>query len=344
MHRRVAVGDDHALGRTLDGIARDLAADGVEVTRIPARPAPELSAYDPPDDIDVVVVSSRTVLSPSALRRAERLRGVVFPSIGTGSCDSETATGLGIVITNGATPENVWSMAEANVLLMLALLYELPAKQERFRQPWTGTVPSPTSRMLRGRTLGFLGFGRISQQTVRLLSGWGVGEVLAHTRSPDPDAWPQVRFTALDDLLRRSDLVVVNLPDTPQTRGMLDRRRLGLLQPGAYFVNAARGRIVDEDALAELLHAGRLAGAAVDTFAVEPPPETSALRRAPNTILTNHVIGHTVEMFESFVDTAVDSVRALLEGRPPRHVVNPECLPAWRARIASLEQAASRPS
>ena len=335
VYRRVAVGDDHALGATLEGVARGLARRGVEVVRLPALPAPALTRYDPPGDIDVVVISSRTVLSPAALRAATRLRGVVFPSIGTGSCDSDAATALGILVANGATRENVHSMAEANVLLMLALLYELPLKQARFREQWAGAAPV-TSRTLRGRTLGFVGFGRISQRMTELLAPWQVGAVLAHTRSPDPAAWPDVRFTTVEEVLRGSDVVVVNLPYSPHTRGMLGRDRLALLRPGAVLVNAARGGIADEDALAELLALGRIAGAAVDTFAVEPPPPDSALRAAPNAILTNHVAGHTVEMFDSFVGNAVESVLALLDGRPPEHVVNPDCLPAWYARVAAI--------
>ncbi|MCZ0204437.1 NAD(P)-dependent oxidoreductase [Streptomyces sp. UMAF16] len=342
MHRRVAVGDDHALGTILEGVARRLAAHGVEVVRIPARPAPALTHYAPSGDIDIVVISSRTVLSRSALRSATRLRGVVFPSIGTGSCDSDAATALGILIANGATRENVHSMAEANVLLMLALLYELPRKQARFEQRWTGAAPV-TSRTLRGRTVGFVGFGRISQRMTRLLAPWELGPVLAHTRSPDPAAWPGVRFTSVEEVLRGSELVVVNLPYSPHTRGMLGRDRLALLRPGAFLVNAARGGIVDEDALAELLSSGRIGGAAVDTFAVEPPPPDSALRAAPNVILTNHVIGHTVEMFDSFTDTAVQSVLALLAGRPPEHVVNPACLPRWSERLAATGPAGGEP-
>ncbi len=173
-----------------------------------------------------------------------------------------------------------------------------------------------TSRTLSGRVLGLIGFGRISQQTVRLLSAWDVGEIMAHTRSPRPADWPGVRFADLPDLLRRCDVVVVNLPATPQTRGLLDRSRLGLMKPGSYLVNASRGGIVDERALAELLHSGQLSGAAVDTFAVEPPPSDSPLRSAPNAILTGHEAGHTVEMFDSFVSAAVDNVGAPARGAP----------------------------
>jgi D-3-phosphoglycerate dehydrogenase len=285
----------------------------------------------------VVLVSSRTPLSRPLLAGARRLRGVVFPSIGTDSCDVAAATELGIPVANGATPENVESMAEATVMLAVALLLELPVRQHQFATCAARPAPSAlTSRMLAGRTVGLVGFGRIARAVVGRLAGWRVDRVLAATRTPDPAGWPDVEFVELDVLLAASDVVSVHLPLTGETRGLLGESRLRRMRPDSVLVNTARGGIVDEAALARVLDDGPVSGAAIDTFATEPVPPDHPLRRRHDVILTQHIIGHTRELFDSLAPMAVENVACLLAGRRPRYLRNPEVLPAWRDRLRRL--------
>jgi len=336
----VFVGGDHVLGEVLDGAADALSARGVEVVRGPAEPPPARTRYPERDwdryfgRAEVVLVSSRTELPGPLLAATPRLRGVVFGSIGSDSCDIDAATELGIVVANGATPQNADSMAEAVVMLSVALLLELPDKQLRFARRAPRRPPGAiTSRMLAGRTLGLVGFGRTAQAVVRRLAGWGLADVCAYTRTrPDPTRWPQVRPVELAELLAVSDVVSIHVPATDETRGLIGATELAAMKPGSVLVNTARGGIVDEEALARALVDGPLAGAAVDTFAQEPPPPEHPLRGVDTVIATDHVVGHTREMFDSLLPAAVDNVLALLRGTLPRYVCNPDVVPRWTAR------------
>jgi D-3-phosphoglycerate dehydrogenase / 2-oxoglutarate reductase len=323
----VLVAYDHVLADTLAGIARTLQRSGYDVRRPRCHgraPGPELST-DSLRDAAVVVASSRTHLPAALLESAPRLRGVVFPSIGIESCDLAAASRLGVVVANGATVENVHSMAEATVMLMAALRLELPVKRRQLVAYAGHAQPPPvTGRMLCGSTIGLVGFGRIAREVTRRLVGWQVGDILAHTRSaPVAGGPPMVRFVDLRTLLRESDVVSLHLPLTDQTRGMLGRAELETMRRGSILINTARGGLVDEVALAQALNDGRLAGAAIDTFATEPPPLSHPLLACKNTLLTRHNVGHTRELFASLVPTAVENVVRILGGRDPLHLCNP---------------------
>jgi phosphoglycerate dehydrogenase-like enzyme len=336
----VFVGSDHVLGEILDGAAEELRARGVEVVRGSAQPPPARTLYPTRDweryfgRADAILVSSRTLLPRPLLAAAPRLRGIVFGSIGSDSCDLDAATELGVVVANGATPQNADSMAEAVVMLAVALLLELPDKQRRFARMAARRPPHAiTSRMLAGRTLGLLGFGRTAQAVVRRMAGWDLAGIRVHTRTrPDPARWPQVSFAGLGEMLAASDVVSIHTPATDETRGMIGAPELKTMKPGSVLINTARGGIVDEDALARVLIEGHLAGAAVDTYREEPPPPDHPLRGVGTVIGTDHVIGHTREMFDSLRPAAVDNVTAILAGRLPRYLCNPEVAARWQAR------------
>jgi phosphoglycerate dehydrogenase-like enzyme len=179
------------------------------------------------------------------------------------------------------------------------------------------------SRSLRGAALGLIGFGRIAKEICARLAGWGLAAILCHTRTPRPQEWPQVRFCSLDRLLAESDIVSVHLPLDATTRGLVGRPELDRMRRDAVLINTSRGGIVDEVALADALRGGTIAGAAVDTFAVEPLVADNPLRGVPNVLLTDHVVGHTVEMYRSLVPAAVENTERILRGRQPRYPVNP---------------------
>ncbi|ADG78165.1 D-isomer specific 2-hydroxyacid dehydrogenase NAD-binding protein OS=Tsukamurella paurometabola (strain ATCC 8368 / DSM / CCUG 35730 / CIP 100753 / JCM 10117 / KCTC 9821 / NBRC 16120 / NCIMB 702349 / NCTC 13040)OX=521096 GN=Tpau_1543 PE=3 SV=1 [Tsukamurella paurometabola] len=340
MNGTVLVGDDHTLGGVLASVAEDLARRGYSVRRLAAEPAPRRTVVTPAQwlrdhgDVDVAVISSRTALGPDVLAVAERLRGIVFGSIGTNGCDLDAATARSIAVANGATTENVDSLAEANVMLMVALLARLQVKTAEFGSRPKASTAVSRSRMLRDKTVGFIGYGRIAQATEQRLAGWGVGRVLAHTRTPAPRRFPDVRFVDLPTLLAEADVIAINAPLNASTANLVDRDMLRRTKPGAVVVNTARGGIVDEDALAELLRAGHLGGVALDTFRAEPPSAEHPLTRCDNAIVTNHNVGHTRELFDSLVPTAIGNVADLLAGRVPAHLANPAVTTSWLRRWA----------
>jgi phosphoglycerate dehydrogenase-like enzyme len=280
-------------------------------------------------EADVLLAPGDLPCTRVLMEGAPRLRAVISPFTGTEGFDERAATDLGILIANGQTPENSESMAEATILLMLAALYDLHGSEAVLR----GTIPRPAhSRafMLRGKTIGMIGYGKIAQAMTVRLAGWGV-RLLAWSRHPDISI-STVEWVELDALLGGSDVVCVLLGLNAGTRGLLDATRLRQMKPDALLVNTARGGIIDEVALVDLARERTSMRIALDTFATEPLPVDSPLRELPNTILTPHMVGHTVESHAVLPGVAVDAIERILAGEPPLYVRNPEVIPAWRRR------------
>jgi D-3-phosphoglycerate dehydrogenase len=341
----VFVGSDHVLDDILSGVAERLATAGLRVVRGPAAPPPHRTRYRPDEwpqyfaDASVAVISSRTEIPPELMDWAQHLRGVVFASSSTASCDLPAATRAGIAVAAGATPENMESMAEATVMLAVALMLDLPVKQRQLADARPRPAPADiTARMLAGSTVGLIGFGRIAREVVARLAGWKPGQILACVRHPERYGdWPGVSFVDLDRLLAESDVVSLHVPLDAATVGLLGRRELARMKPGAVLVNTSRGGLVDENALVDALRSGRLRGAAIDTFVHEPVPVDHPLRQCENVILTEHIVGHTRELFDSLVPAAVANVTAILAGRRPLHLANREVLPYWRGAAVVVQ-------
>jgi phosphoglycerate dehydrogenase-like enzyme len=262
--------------------------------------------------------------------RAPSLRAIVVPGLGYEGIDVEAATRRGIFVANGQVSENVDTVAEAAFLFMLMALYDVHAAEARLRAGLPGAA-TPGARMLRGRTVGVIGYGNIARAFISRLRNWGV-RILVNSRSHDAPVDPDhaVEFVGLDELLRRSDVVVPLVALGPATHHLLDRDRLAGLREGAVLVNLSRGGVIDETALAEPAVASRLQAIALDVFEQEPLPMTSPLRDLPNTILTGHDIARTRENIEALFQKAIDNVLTALAGGIPATALNPD-LPAPRS-------------
>ncbi|GAB1542621.1 phosphoglycerate dehydrogenase [Scytonema sp. NUACC21] len=338
---KIFISYDNVLDDVLGSVADLLVDRGYEVIRGAVQPLPTqiISKQERWKDFfhntDILLISSRVTLDRELLLSFKQLQGVVFPTIGINSCDIEAATELGIIVANGATPENAESLAEATVMLMSSLFLELPWKLNLLQK----NTPRPSSnqfssRMLAGKKVGFFGFGRIAQETVKRLSGWNV-EILSFTRTPKPKEWPNVKFVPLKKLFCESDIISINVPLTPNTKNSVDWNLLSSMKPGSFLVNTARGGIVNEDALYRALQSNILAGAAIDVFEEEPLRLNHPLRRLDNVILTQHMIGHTRELFDSLIPTAVENVVSILERKFPKYICNPNVIPKWAATYSS---------
>jgi phosphoglycerate dehydrogenase-like enzyme len=274
-------------------------------------------------EADILLAAGDTVCSRELMLTAPRLRAVISPFTGTEGFDEQAATDLGILIANGQTPENSESMAEATILLTLAALYDLHGSEAVLR----GTIPRPShSRafMLRGKTVGMIGYGNIARAVTKRLAGWGV-RLTAWSRTPD--ASTSVEWLDLDTLLRDSDVVCVLLSLNAGTRGLLDATKLRLMKPDAVLVNTARGGIIDEPALYEVLKAKKIAGAALDVFVEEPTPKDNPLLKLDNFIAAPHVAGVTKEAVSRMAVVAVENILSVIDGKPNRdNVINPEVL------------------
>ena len=191
---------------------------------------------------------------------------------------------------------------------------------------------------LTGRTLGLLGVGNIGAEVLRLAAPLDM-RFIAH--DPYIDAAKARALGAelvdIETLFREADFLSVNVPLSDATRGLVGERLLGLMKPTAYLINTARGPIVDQRALYEALAAGRLAGAGLDVFEVEPAPADEPLFRLDNVIVTPHALCFTDECFAGNGAADVRAVLAVMSGETPAHLVNPEVVetPQWRRRTAA---------
>jgi len=166
--------------------------------------------------------------------------------------------------------------------------------------------------------MGIIGFGNIGAAVARRATGIGmrVYAVAREPKSPSPEVKEVWGVERLDELLGISDWLVVTVPLTHETRGMIDRRRIGLLKQGAYVIVISRGKIVDECALMEDVKTGRLSGAGLDVFAEEPPPDDSPIWDTPNVIISPHVAGVTPEVVAGARQILEENLSRFLTGKP----------------------------
>jgi D-3-phosphoglycerate dehydrogenase len=268
----------------------------------------------------LINVRAYTVMDDEALSHAPRLRMISILGTGTDNVDLAAARQRGVVVTN--TPGvGAPSVAELTLGLILAVTRGIPLSDARLRDGTWHHVEGPE---LEGKTLGVLGLGAIGERVARLGRGLGM-HVVAWSWSDDPARAARlgVEMVDRDELFRRGDVVSVHLRNTPEARGSVGARELGLMKPSAYLVNTARAALLDQDALVDALRAGRLAGAALDVYLEEPlPPEKNPFKDMPNVVLTPHIGAVTHEASARSRAMPVDNIIAFLQGQP-QHVVNP---------------------
>lgn len=341
---RIFICGDSGQPLLLDQAADILGARGHEIVRGPIDTPGRLKIYseaeriDLIDPCDVAVFTVRHSCSQALMVGAPRLRGVCYPTIGVETLDLLAANELGLLVGHGAVRGNVIGMAESTIMLILMLLYDVRTNVA-LMEAGQWRRPGHNSHQLEGRTIGLLGFGRIAREIAARLAPFGT-HILTYSPRARSDQLPEnVQKIALDDLLTRSDVVCVLTGLTPETHHMLNAERLARMRPDAYLVNTGRGAVVDELALIDVLERGIIAGAALDTFEVEPLPADSRLRTLSNVIMTPHCVGHTREGWDELVPTLVGNVENLLRGELPLHCKNPEAEAAWRQRLQRLDPA-----
>jgi D-3-phosphoglycerate dehydrogenase len=276
-------------------------------------------------DADAVVLDY-SLMDAEVLRACRRLRFISFLGIGYASCiDVEVATRQGITIAN--TPDyGSTSVAEHALALMLALTRHVAAADRSLREGrWE---PGRFHGMeLRGKTLGIVGLGPIGLEMARLGTGIGM-RVIAWTRRAAPGRAPAgVELVPLEQLFERADVVSLHLSYSRETEGLVSRALLARMKPGAWFVNTARAKLVDNAALAELLAAGRIRGAAMDVHETEPTPVPHPLAALPNVLLTPHIGYNTPEASANMLRISIATLEAFTRGER-LHVVNDPGSPA----------------
>ncbi|MGJ4728779.1 phosphoglycerate dehydrogenase [Luteimonas sp. SDU101] len=244
----------------------------------------------------IVGIRSRTQLTAEVLAEARKLITIGCFCIGTNQVDLDAAELAGIPVFN-APYSNTRSVAELVVAEAIMLMRGIPLKNaECHRGGWSKSALG--SHEVRGKTLGIVGYGHIGTQVGVLAESLGM-HVLFHDVETKLSLGNARAAAGLDDLLERSDVVTLHVPETPATQMMFGAAQIAKMKPGAHLINASRGTVVDIDALAAALESGQVGGAAVDVFPIEPKGNGDAfespLTRFDNVILTPHVGGSTLE-------------------------------------------------
>jgi D-3-phosphoglycerate dehydrogenase / 2-oxoglutarate reductase len=259
---------------------------------------------------DGMIVRSGTKVTAELLEQPGKLRAIVRAGVGVDNIDVATATRKGIIVMN--TPGgNTVSTAEQTVTLFMALARHTPAADAALHQgKWERTKFVGTQ--LAGKTLGIVGLGRVGREVARRAAGLDM-KVLGYDPFLAPDRAAQLGIEAaadLDQLLPRVDFLTVHTPLTAETTNLIGARELGLMKKGSRVINCARGGIINEEALAEALKSGQLAGAALDVFVQEPPAPDHPLLKLPNVVVTPHLGASTVEAQES---VALEAAQLLVD-------------------------------
>ena len=260
-----------------------------------------------------ICIRNSSQFSAEVLEQCTAMRHIVVFGIGVDMVDVEACRRLGILVTN--TPGySAPAVAEHAIALALAVAKRIHQNDRLVRD---GEWAREAVGQLYGKTLGVVGAGPIGKRAAELGRGIGMN-VVAWTFHPDED-WGErvgVRWAPLDEVMRTADVVSVHLRLSDQSRGLLERSLLESMKPSAIFVNTARGAIADEKALLELLAAGRIGGAGLDVFSIEPLPPGHPITALDNVVLSPHLASSTPEADADGLKMVVDNIRQWLAGTP----------------------------
>ena len=313
---KLAILDDY------QGTAKDLAdwsklPAGVEVEFFQDHIVDEDQLVERLGDFDLVQgMRERTPFPRSVLSRLPNLRLLITTGRRNASFDIEAASELGITVcgTNGGgegTTELTWG-------LILAMLRHIPEEERRSRAGSWGTT---VGIGVKGKTLGLIGLGHIGSLVARVAKAFDMN-VIAWSQNMTNERANECGATLVDKetIFRDSDIVAVHLVLSDRTRGLVGKSDLAFMKPSAYIVNTSRGPIIDEMALIDVLERKAIAGAALDTFVIEPLPKDHPFFKTPNTLISPH-LGYVIDdSYEAFYAGVIENVRAFTSGEPVRTI------------------------
>lgn len=337
--------DDYVVGLTSDGadetgstIFGDIGLHRLEQAGISWRLLPDIPAHGPVDPatlagVDAVISFAHIPFSAELVRAAPRLRHVARFGAGYDGIDPVALAREGVVLTT--TPEAVRTpLALSGLTLLLACAHRLV---ENHRVTVTGRWSSERGLHrgigMDGRTVGIVGFGSVGSQLAEMLAPLGA-DVIANTRSGSSPRADRMGVEVVDrpTLAARSDFVVITAALTDESRGMIDEAFFTAMKPGAYFVNIARGGLVDQAALTRALRSGPIAGAALDVYEPEPPDPDEPLLSMDNVICTPHSLCWTADFTRNVSNSVMDAVISVSRGEIPGTALGRDALDGARWR------------
>jgi D-3-phosphoglycerate dehydrogenase / 2-oxoglutarate reductase len=292
--------------------------DQVEVRWVDGPDREKLLAAVP--EADALLVRSATTVDAEVLAAAPKLKIVARAGVGLDNVDVDAATERGVLVVNAPT-SNIHSAAEHALALLLSAARQIPQADASLREhAWKRSSFNGTE--IFGKTVGIVGLGRIGQLVAQRIAAFGT-HIIAYDPyvSPARAAQLGIELLTLDDLLARADFISVHLPKTPETAGLIDKAALARTKPGVIIVNAARGGLVNEEALAEAVSSGHVRAAGLDVYSKEPCTD-SPLFELPQVVVTPHLGASTSEAQDRAGTDVAESVRLALAGEFVPDAVN----------------------
>lgn len=293
---------------TLDTLFKPLTEKGYHLTLWDSLPADQEDLGNRISKADLAVIANYP-LKKEALDKASSLKYLCVAFTGVDHVDIETCREKGLAVSNCAG-YSTESVAELAVGMMLSLYRKLAEGSDAAHNGKTGAGLRGIE--IKDRIVGIIGTGAIGYRTALLAKAFGA-KVIGYNRSHNHD---DITYTDLDTLLKTSDIVSIHLPLTAETRHFIDGEKLSLMKKEAILINTARGGVIDNKALAQALKEGKIAGAGIDVFDMEPPlPDDYPLLTAPHTVLTPHVGFDTEEAMKRRAAIVADNVASFVDGK-----------------------------
>lgn len=298
-----------------------LVSNGFEVIETPIS---DWEAYEKLDEIlpEIcgIIAGGVGKFDEGLFKKAKNLKIIAKTGKGLDNIDYKKAREFGISVTNTGSA-NANGVAELAIGLMISLLRQIPKQSRNTKSRIWDRIPG---NEIKGKTVGLLGFGAIAQLVAGKLFCFETREICAYDLYPNHEAAKKlnVKIRDLDYVLNNSDIVCMHLPGVKETNKLMSEKTFSMMKDGAYFINVARGSIVDEKALYEALVSGKLAGAALDVYEKEPATYDSPLFKLDNVICTPHIGGTTYESLTSDCMMTAKAIIDAINGRTPENLVN----------------------
>jgi D-3-phosphoglycerate dehydrogenase / 2-oxoglutarate reductase len=307
-------------------------AENAEVIRVDNNQTESIiSALRHHPNVEGIILRAPARITRDIIDAAPSVRVISGAGVGVDNIDVDYATEKGIAVLH-APKVNAESTAEHAVALLFALSKKIVFFDQEMRKMNFQIRSHVFTHELRGKVLGLVGWGEIARHVAKVCSlGLGM-KVVSYVRSYSEDkieAAAKIGVTLTTDLaevFRSADVISIHIPLTDSTRGLIDKQLLNLMKPGAYFINTARGAVVNEEDLYQILKEKRIAGAALDVFTHEPPTPDIPFHELENVVLTPHVGGITEEASRLSAGMVARNILDFLDGKTPKPIVNPQVL------------------
>ena len=293
----------------------------------------EVTAYDyTPNELIIerckdaeIIIDNKVVFTKETLDKLPKLKYIGLLSTGFNVIDIEAAKNNGVTVCNVPTYSTA-AVAQLTFALILEIYNQVGIHNEAVHNgEWTNCRDFCFQKTplleLNNKTIGLIGYGKIGAEVAKIADAFSMN-ILCYvpSKKPQPD-FKNFRFVTLKELAENSDIVSLHCPLTPETTGIINEELISIMKPGAVVINTSRGPTIDENALAEALRSGRIAGAGVDVLSTEPPKADNPLLSCPNCFITPHIAWAGYETRERLVGVVYDNLKSYLDGNPV-NVVN----------------------